>query len=76
VREFCEIAFARAGLDWSRHVVIDPELMRPAEVDQLIGDPSKANAALGWKPTTTFAQLVELMVDSDVALLSDRSRRR
>ncbi len=66
VREFAEIAFAHAGLDWERHVVTDPAFLRPAEVDQLVGDASKAKAELGWEPRTSFRELVELMVDADL----------
>ncbi len=66
VRELCEIAFARVGLDWEKHVVIDPKFLRPAEVDLLIGDASKARQKLGWTPKTTFKELVEMMVDADV----------
>ncbi len=67
VRELCEIAFARVGLDYERHVVQDPALIRPAEVDRLVGDASKARSELGWAPTTDFRRLVEMMVDADVA---------
>ena len=70
VREFCELAFDRVGLDWEKHVVLDPKFMRPAEVDLLIGDPSKAASKLGWKPEVSFAELVNEMVDADVAVLS------
>ena len=70
VRELVEIAFAHAGLDWQKHVRIDPALMRPAEVDHLLGDPSKARAELGWMPSVGFKQLIEMMVDADLALLS------
>ena len=70
VREFCELAFARVGLDWSKHVVVDERFFRPAEVDLLVGDSSKARASLGWKPSTSFEQLVHMMVDSDVAALA------
>ena len=69
VKEFCEIAFARAGLDWKDHVRVDPAFVRPAEVDVLIGDPSKAKRTLGWQPTVRFKQLVELMVDADLERL-------
>jgi GDPmannose 4,6-dehydratase len=69
VKEFCEFAFARAGLDWKEHVRIDPAFVRPAEVDVLIGDPSKAKRKLGWEPTVRFKQLVELMVDADLERL-------
>lgn len=67
VRELVEIAFAHAGLDWQRHVVLDPAFIRPAEVDHLIGDASKARAQLGWTPSVNFRQLVEMMVDADLA---------
>ena len=71
VREFLEVAFAHAGLDWQKHVEIDPNYFRPAEVDLLIGDYSKAKKKLGWEPKTTFKALAELMVDSDVKLVRD-----
>jgi GDPmannose 4,6-dehydratase len=66
VREFAQIAFERAGLDWEQYVVTDPRFLRPAEVDQLIGDSSKARAQLGWEPRTSFRELAELMVDADL----------
>jgi GDPmannose 4,6-dehydratase len=66
VREFCQLAFARAGLDWKRHVVVDPALVRPAEVDLLVGDASKARRVLGWRSKTSFRGLVEMMVDADL----------
>jgi GDPmannose 4,6-dehydratase len=69
VQEFCEIAFARAGLDWKEHVAVDPSFVRPAEVDVLIGDPAKARRKLGWQPTVHFKKLVELMVDADLERL-------
>jgi GDPmannose 4,6-dehydratase len=69
VRELCEIAFARAGLDWQKHVSIDPAFVRPAEVDLLIGDSSKAQRELGWKPKVLFRELVEMMVDADLERL-------
>jgi GDPmannose 4,6-dehydratase len=70
VRDCVEIAFDQAGLDdWERYVELDPALVRPAEVDHLIGDSSKAERLLGWKPQTSFEQLIRLMVDSDLALL-------
>jgi len=68
VREFCEVAFAHAGLDWRKHVVVDPSYMRPTEVDLLLGDPSKAKHELGWEPTTKFRDLVKLMVGCDLEL--------
>ncbi len=67
VREFAEKAFAHAGLDWEKYVVVDEALYRPAEVDLLIGDPSKAARELGWKPEVNFDELVRKMVDADLA---------
>ena|SRR3990167_9140265 len=69
IREFVEIAFDRAGLDWQKHVETDPKFFRPAEVDLLIGDPRKANTVLGWRPRTSFRQLVNMMVDADLLSL-------
>ena len=69
VREFLEVAFAHLGLDWQQYVEIDPRYYRPAEVDLLIGDASKAQKKLGWQPKTKFVELVKLMVDADVELL-------
>ena len=71
VREFCERAFARVGLDFDRYVEIDPRYHRPAEVDYLLGDASKARDVLGWKPATGFDELVDLMVDADLQALED-----
>jgi len=70
VRDLVEIAFAHAGLDWQRHVRVDPALLRPAEVEHLLGDASKARAELGWRPTVDFRQLVEMMVDADLQRLA------
>jgi GDPmannose 4,6-dehydratase len=69
VREFLEVAFGHAGLDWKKHVEIDARYYRPAEVDLLIGDFSKAKQKLGWEPRTKFTELAKLMVDADVELL-------
>ncbi|HTY05108.1 MAG TPA: GDP-mannose 4,6-dehydratase [Gemmatimonadales bacterium] len=66
VRELCEIAFGHAGLDWKKHVVVDPKFVRPAEVDILQADPRRAREELGWTPRTGFAELVTLMVDADL----------
>jgi GDPmannose 4,6-dehydratase len=66
VRDLLEVAFSHVGLDWHEHVVIDPSLVRPAEVDLLIGDATKARQMLGWEPRTSFEELVRLMVDADV----------
>jgi len=63
-------AFGHAGLDWEKHVRIDPQFLRPAEVDLLIGNPSKAKALLGWEPEVDFRSLVQMMVDADIARLS------
>ena len=70
VRDVCEVAFARVGLDYSAHVVADPAFYRPAEVDHLLGDASLARSVLGWEPRVDFRGLVEMMVDADVARLS------
>jgi len=69
VRRFCEIAFDHVGLNYTRHVVQDERFYRPAEVDLLVGDPSKAREQLGWQPQTTFEELVRMMVDADLKLL-------
>ena len=69
VRDLIEIAFARVGLDWQKHVRVDPALLRPAEVEHLLGDPSKARRELGWTPSVDFKRLVEMMVDADLARL-------
>jgi len=69
VRELCEIAFARVGLDWQKHVFVDQKFVRPAEVDLLVGNPAKAKRKLGWEPKVRFKQLVEMMVDADVERL-------
>jgi GDPmannose 4,6-dehydratase len=69
VREFCELAFAHVGLDYEDHVVQDDRYMRPAEVDYLVGDSSRARSQLGWKPKVGFAELVRMMVDADVSLV-------
>lgn len=70
VKELLEIAFTHVGLDWQKHVEIDPVLLRPVEDEPLAGDASKANKVLGWKPTVAFEQMVRMMVDSDLSLLS------
>jgi GDPmannose 4,6-dehydratase len=72
VRQFCELAFGHLGLDYREYVVMDERYMRPAEVDLLVGDPSKARGVLGWKPEVGFAELVGRMVDADMALLRGR----
>jgi GDPmannose 4,6-dehydratase len=70
VRNFAEIAFEHAGLSMDDHVVVDPEFLRPAEVDHLVGDAAKAREKLGWEPRVSFRELVELMVDADVERLT------
>ena len=75
VREFCEIAFAEVGLDYKDYVVVDPQFYRPAEVDTLCGDSSKARRILGWMPKYTFEELVREMVDSDMQSLARQSAR-
>ena len=70
VRELVEIAFAHAGLDWREFVQLDPTLLRPAEVEVLIGDPGKARARLGWQPEVSFGELVRMMVDADLQRLA------
>ncbi len=74
VRDFCDIAFARVGLDYEKFVKIDPRFYRPAEVDLLLGDPSLAKEKLNWTPSTPFKELVHLMVDSDVSRRLDEGR--
>jgi len=69
VRRFCELAFACAGLDYRNYVVVDERFFRPAEVDLLVGDPSRAREKLGWKPEVSFEQLVEMMVEADLRML-------
>jgi GDPmannose 4,6-dehydratase len=70
VREFCEIAFSHADLDYNDYVVQDERFYRPAEVDLLVSNPSKARSALGWEPTVSFKELVTMMIDSELARLS------
>ncbi len=72
VRELVEAAFSHVGLDWDKHVVTDPKFMRPAEVDLLLADPSKARQELGWTPAVDFQHLIAMMVDADLERLSAR----
>jgi len=72
VREFCQVAFGHAGLDWERYVRVDEAHFRPAEVDLLIGDATRAHTVLGWKPEVSFEELVCMMVDADLAALGQR----
>jgi GDPmannose 4,6-dehydratase len=72
VREFVELAFACVDMDWHQYVEVDPRYFRPAEVDYLLADPSKARKALGWEPTVTFTELVRIMIEADVKELEAR----
>jgi GDPmannose 4,6-dehydratase len=74
VRELCEVAFGYLNLDWQEYVVSDPKFIRPAEVDLLVGDASKAHATLGWEPGYTFEDLVKMMVDADMKALQANTR--
>jgi GDPmannose 4,6-dehydratase len=76
VREFCEAAFSSIGLAWEDHVEIDADLLRPSEVDLLVGDASLARAKLGWEPTVGFHDLVAMMVEADLALVADGRETR
>jgi GDPmannose 4,6-dehydratase len=69
VREFAEFAFSHVGLEWEQYVKTDPQFLRPAEVDQLVGDASKAKRELGWQPKHSFRDLVRMMVEADLARL-------
>ena len=74
VRELCQVAFGCLGLDWEQAVVVDPQFYRPAEVDLLVSDPAKARDRLGWRPAASFEQLIEMMVQADVAHLKQVQR--
>jgi GDPmannose 4,6-dehydratase len=76
VREFCELAFDAAGLDWEKYVKIDPQFMRPAEVNLLLADPAKAKKKLRWTPKVSFKQLVKMMVESDIELVAGEMRAK
>ena len=69
VRDLCAAAFSHVGLDWQKYVKIDPRFVRPAEVDVLLADASRARKELGWSPRVTFTQLVRMMVDADLERL-------
>jgi GDPmannose 4,6-dehydratase len=69
VKELCEVAFSHVGLDWAEHVFVDERFLRPAEVDLLVGDASRARRELGWEPTVSFTELVAMMVDADLQLV-------
>jgi GDPmannose 4,6-dehydratase len=74
VREFVELAFSTAGLDWRQYVEVDPRYFRPAEVDYLLADTTKARKILGWEPTVTFKELVRIMVEADLLELEARRK--
>lgn len=74
VREFCELAFKHVGLNYKKYVKVDKKFIRPAEVDYLVADSSKARKLLGWKPKVSFKQLIEMMVDADLKRLSEEKR--
>ncbi len=74
VKELCQAAFGHVGLNWEDHVVVDQKFYRPAEVDLLIGNPAKARAKLGWEPTVSFEELVQMMVDSDLKVIQEALR--
>src|SRR5438477_4426009 len=74
VEDFVQVSFEHVGLDWRRYVVVDPQYYRPAEVDPLLGNPAKARRQLGWEPQVNFEQLVRIMVDADLALVSKQVR--
>jgi GDPmannose 4,6-dehydratase len=73
VRDLCETAFGLVGMEWTEHVEIDPRYLRPTEVDELCGDASKAARVLGWRPTTTFHDLIRIMLASDLEAAGLRS---
>jgi GDPmannose 4,6-dehydratase len=75
VREFVELAFGILGMDWQEHVVVDPTLSRPADVERLIANPARARVELGWQPTVSFQDLVRMMVEADVELVARDARR-
>ena len=70
VRDLCAAAFGHVGLDWKKYVRVDPKFVRPAEVDTLLADASRARRQLGWAPRVTFEELVEMMVDADLERLA------
>jgi GDPmannose 4,6-dehydratase len=72
VKQFAEVAFSRANLDWQKYVKLDERYLRPSEVDSLVGDATKAEKILGWKPKTNWKKLAEIMVDADIKLLDDK----
>lgn len=75
VKDCVEVAFGHVGLDWNKYVIIDPQFLRPAEVDLLIGDYSKAKKELGWEPEVSFEEMIRMMVDADIEALRPQSTR-
>jgi GDPmannose 4,6-dehydratase len=73
VRDLVEIAFGHVGLEWEAHVVVDPALLRPAEVEALVADPTRARADLGWSPSVSFEEMIRMMVDADLKRWRDRA---
>ncbi len=69
MRDLCEVAFSYLDLDWNEYVVVDQQYYRPAEVDLLVSDPTKAKERLGWEPEVSFNELIQMMVDADLAHL-------
>jgi GDPmannose 4,6-dehydratase len=76
VRELCEVAFDYLGLDWQDHVVVDPRFLRPADVDFLVADATKARTKLGWEPTVAFEELIQMMIDADMVALKRENNLR
>lgn len=75
VRRLCEVAFGALGMDWEDYVYVDPEFIRPADVDLLVGDSTKAEEFLGWEPTVTFEEMIQRMVEADLEMLKEDPRR-
>ena len=72
IGDFCQAAFEHVGLDWQEHVVVDPKFFRPAEVNILLGDGTKAKEKLGWEPETSFEEMVQMMVDRDLEVVAEK----
>ena len=73
MRDLVEIAFGHVDLEWEAHVVVDPALLRPAEVEALVADPTRARADLGWSPSVSFEEMIRMMVDADLKRWRDRA---
>ena len=72
IGDFCRAAFEQVGLDWQEHVVVDPKFFRPAEVNILLGDGTKAKEKLGWEPEISFEEMVQMMVDRDLEVVAEK----